>query len=280
MTPDEQPLVHPTAVVDPSAQLAPGVEIGPYALVGPGVVLGAGCKVAGHAVIHSRTVLGERNLVFHYAVLGSDSQDLKFRGESTGLTIGDGNVFREFVTVNRATGDNKVTRIGNGNLFLAYTHVAHNCEVGNGVVLANSTQLAGEVVVEDYVTTGGLVGVHQFSRIGAYSFVGACSKVTQDILPFVCADGHPARPHGLNLVGLHRRGVSDERLHRIKDAYREIFLHGQRLRDALEKLEARYPGDPDVLRIAQFAHASTRGLARPRDFEGDVDKLAGNGGEE
>ncbi len=267
-------------MVDPSAQLAPGVEIGPYALIGPEVVLGAGCKVAGHAIIHSRTILGQRNQIFHHAVLGSDSQDLKFRGESTGLIIGDDNIFREFVTVNRATGVEKTTRIGNGNLFLAYTHVAHNCEVGHGVVLANSTQLAGEVVVEDYVTTGGLVGVHQFSRIGAYSFVGACSKVTQDILPFVCSDGHPARPHGLNLVGLHRRGVSDERLHRIKDAYREIFLHGWRLREALDRIEARYPGDPDVMRIVQFARASERGLSRPRDVEADVDRWAGCNGEE
>jgi UDP-N-acetylglucosamine acyltransferase len=262
------PIIHPTAVIDPSAQLAAGVQVGPYALIGPRVTLGEGCVIAGHAVVGSDAALGRRNIVHHHAVLGTDSQDRKFRGETTGLVIGDDNVFREFVSVNRATGAGKATRIGNGCLLLAYTHVAHNCVVGNEVILSNSVQIGGECVVEDYAIVGGLVGIHQFCRVGAYAIVGGCSKVTQDILPFLTADGHPARPHGLNLTGLRRRKFAPEVISILKKVYQRIFERGLLLQDALEGLTRDYADCPEVQRLVAFAGASRRNIARPRETAG------------
>lgn len=262
------PSIHPTAVVDPSAQLAAGVQVGPYALIGPRVTIGEGSVIAGHAVIGSDAALGRRNIVHHHAVLGTDSQDRKFRGETTGLIAGDDNVFREFVSVNRATGEGKATRIGNGCLLLAYTHVAHNCVVGNEVILSNSVQIGGECIVEDYAIVGGLVGIHQFCRVGAYAIVGGCSKVTQDILPFLTADGHPARPHGLNLTGLRRRKFAPEVISILKKAYQRIFERGLLLQDALEGLARDYADCPEVQRLVAFASASRRNIARPRETAG------------
>lgn len=262
------PIVHSTAVVDPSAQLAPGVQVGPYALIGPRVTIGESCVIAGHAIIGSDAALGRRNVVHHHAVLGTDSQDRKFRGETTGLVIGDDNVFREFVSVNRATGEGKATRIGNRCLLLAYTHVAHNCVVGDEAILSNSVQIGGECVIEDYAIIGGLVGIHQFCRVGAYAIVGGCSKVTQDILPFVTADGHPARPHGLNLTGLRRRRFAPEVISILKKAYQIVFERGMLLSDALAGLERDYADFPEVQHLVAFARASRRHLARPRETAG------------
>jgi UDP-N-acetylglucosamine acyltransferase len=263
-------LIHPTAVIDPSAELAEDVRVGPYAIVEAGSWIGAGCAVGPHAVIGRNVRLGRDNQISHHAVIGTESQDSKYRGEWTGLEVGDGNVFREFVTVNRATGEGKVTRIGSGCRLLAYSHVAHNSAIGDGAVLANCAQVGGEVVIEEAVILGGLVGVHQFCRVGAYAIVGACSKVTQDILPFVTADGHPARPHGLNLVGLKRHGFSEEVISTLKAAYHCLFRKGARLEEALETLSRDCERSPEIARIVEFIRSSQRKIARPRKRDHDL----------
>ena len=266
--PDTAPSpIHPSAHVDPSAELAPGVQVGPYATVGPGVSVGEGCEIGPYATIVRNTRLGRANVLYHHAVLGADSQDLKYRGGRTWLEIGDGNVFREFVTVSRATGEGRATRIGNGSLLLAYSHVAHDCRIGDGVIIANGSQLGGEVEIEDHAALGGLVGVHQFCRVGAHAFVGACSKLTQDLAPYLTADGHPARPRGLNTVGLRRRGFADETIARLKTAYRRLFLKGLPLEQALEAVARDCAGSPEIERLIDFIRGSSRGIARPRTGE-------------
>ena len=263
--------IHPTAVVDPTAQLGEGVSVGPYAIVEAGAILGDHCQVAAHALVASGVRMGSGNRVYHHAIIGTDSQDMKYHGEKADLVIGDNNTFREFVTVNRATGDGKATTIGSNCLFLAYSHVAHNCQVGSNVILANCAELGGEVVVEDFAVLGGLVGVHQFCRIGAHAMVGACSKITQDIPPYVTADGHPARPHGLNLVGLKRRGFAKETLLKLKEAYRLIYRSSLLLEDALGRVETKMGDCPEVAHVVAFARDSKRSLSRPRrQVEDDI----------
>ena len=266
--PDTAPTpIHPTACIDPSAEIAPGVEVGPYATVGPGVTVGEGAKIGPYAAIVRNTRLGRGNVLHHHAVLGADSQDLKYRGAETWLEVGDGNVFREFVTVSRASGQGQATRIGSGSLLLAYSHVAHDCRIGDGAILSNGSQLGGEVEIGDHAALGGLVGVHQFCRVGAHAFVGACSKLTQDLAPYLTADGHPARPHGLNLVGLRRRGFTDETIARLKTAYKLLFLRGLPLDQALETVAHECADSPEVERLIAFIRASSRGVARPRTAE-------------
>jgi len=270
MSQESCPQIHPSAVIDPLAELAPDVDVGPYAVIGPRSVIGPGTRIGAHAIIGSDTRLGSGNVLHHHAVLGTDSQDLKYTGGKALLEVGDQNIFREFVTVNRATAEGTATRIGNQCVLLAYSHVAHNCLLGDGVLLANATQLGGEVEVGEHAVISGLAGIHQFCRIGAYAIVGGCSKVTQDILPFVTADGHPARPRGLNLVGLKRHRFSREALSRIKEAYHEMFHRGIRLDEALAVLTHECadaedcPGAREVMRMVEFARSSSRRIARPR----------------
>lgn len=264
MAPQAQPHIHPAAVVDPTASLADDVRVGPYAIVGPRAALGPGCVVEAHAVIGPLTTLGARNRVHHHAVVGTDSQDGKFQGEEAYLTVGDDNIFREFVTVNRATGQGKATRIGNGCRLLAYAHVAHNTVLEDGVILANCAEVGGECYIGRHAILGGLVGVHQFCRIGAHTIVGACSKVTHDILPCMTADGHPARPRGINAIGLRRHGFSEEAIAGLKDAYLELFARGHRFEEGLEILRAQQGNVPEVREILDFVAASQRGVARPR----------------
>jgi UDP-N-acetylglucosamine acyltransferase len=266
------PLVHPTAILDPSAVLGEGVEVGPYAIVEANVVIGAGSRIAGHAVIGRGTRMGSNNLVHHHAVIGTESQDVKFRGEDTGLEIGDNNVFREFVTVNRATGKGKVTRIGDGCRLLAYAHVAHNTVLEDGVILANCAEIGGEVLVEKNAIIGGLVGVHQFCRIGAHAMVGACSKINLDIPPYVVADGHPARPRGLNTVGLRRFHFHPRAIAALKNAYHILYRKGVRLEDALDILAREYTGYPEVMHMVRFIQNSRRKVARPRSGFFDRDE--------
>jgi len=263
--------VHPTAIVDPSVHLPESVVVGPYAIIEADVEIGSDCHIEGHAVIGSGTRMGARNRVQHHAIIGTDSQDMKFGGEPTGLMIGDDNIFREFVTVNRATGKGSATRIGSGCRLLAYSHVAHNCLLGDGVILANCAELGGEVTIESHAILGGLVGVHQGCRIGAHAIVGACSKVSLDIAPYVTADGHPARPHGLNLIGLKRHGFDRETREVLKKAYHLIFLKGLLLQDAVAMLEVSWPNIAEVAHLIQFILGSHRGLARPRSRAGEFD---------
>ncbi len=255
--------VHPTAVVDPTATLAPDVELGPYAVIGEDVHLGQGVRVGAHAVISGPTTVGEHTQVFPHAVLGQDPQDKKYQGERTALEIGAHNVFREFTTVNRGTGGGGgLTRIGDRNLFMAYVHVAHDCTVGSGCVFANSVALAGHVVIQDGAVLGGLVGVHQHTRIGRHAMLGGGAMAAQDVPPFTIAQGDRARLFGLNVIGLRRAGFSLTVIQALRSAYRELFQQGIPLRLALEQVREVYAEVPEVQELVGFVASSARGVCR------------------
>jgi len=265
------PLIHPTALIDPSAELHPTVEIGPFTIVGPGVRIGRGTRVGGHATLMGPTEIGEMNVIHGYAVVGTDSQDMKFQGGQAYLRIGNRNVIREFVTINRATEDGTVTEVGDDNRLLAYTHVAHNCRVGNRVIMSNVASLAGHVVVEDDAVLGGLVAVHQFCRIGRHSLVGAGAKVVKDIPPYCVADGVPARLAGINAVGLRRRGFGSEDIDKLRRLYLGLFRSSGNLAASMADMEellagqipaGTYHGPERVL--LDFIRTSRRGVARVR----------------
>lgn len=254
---------HPTAIIDAKADLHPSVEVGPYAVIGKGVVIGEGTRVGAHSVIEGRTRIGKGNRIFHFASVGADPQDLKYKGEDTELVMGDGNIVREFVTLHRGTAqDLGVTRIGNGNLFMANAHVAHDCVVGDGCVVANSAAVAGHCVIDDHVVLGGLVGVHQFTRIGAHAFVGGGSMVGMDIPPYCIAQGFPAELAGLNTVGLKRHGMTEEQLRRIKGVYRIFFRSKLGLNEALARAQAEFGGNAEIDSFLSFMSSSKRGVAR------------------
>jgi UDP-N-acetylglucosamine acyltransferase len=262
--PETGPRIDPKAIVSSSAKIAEDATIGAFAIIGENAEIGPGCRVEAHAVIGDNTRLGRGNHVHHYAIIGTESQDAKFQGEFTRLEIGDNNIFREFVTVNRATGAGKATRIGSNCRLLAHAHVAHNCALEDGVILANCAELAGEVVVEENAIIGGLVGIHQFCRVGRHAIVGACSKVTQDIPPYMTADGHPARPRGVNVIGMRRHRFPNESIDAVKQAYRILFLRGLLLREALEALKSEFPQSPEVGHLVRFIESTSRAVARPR----------------
>src|SRR5262252_5520963 len=255
--------IHPTAIVHPEAQLDESVEVGPYAVVGSKVQIGAGSKIGAHAVVEGRTTLGERNRVFHFASVGAVPQDLKYAGEDTQLVIGDDNQIREFATLHIGTkGGGGVTRVGNRNLFMAYSHVAHDCSLGNGCVLANSAALAGHVRVGNDVTFGGLSAVHQYTRIGDLAFNAGGAMVAMDVPPYCTAQGDRAELVGLNTVGLSRHGFSEEQINRIKDAYKILFRSKLGLNEAIAKLEAEHAGHPEIEALLDFVEDSKRGLTR------------------
>ena len=256
--------IHPLACVDSAAEIGDGCQIGPFAVVEAGARLGAGCRIGAHATISSGAIMGRDNVVFPGAFVGGDSQDVKFKGEESWLEIGDRNVIRESVTLNRATGLGMRTRIGDDNLFMAYSHVAHNCVIGNHAILANAATLAGWVIIEDFAIVGGLAGVHQFCRIGRHAIIGGKSKITQDIPPFLLADGHPARPFGLNVRGLRRRKFPEPVIRSLRKAYRILYQSNLLLRDALVALRRDFKDVPEVLSLADFIAASKRGVIRPR----------------
>ncbi len=254
--------IHPSAIVESGAELADGVEIGPFVYIGNKVRLGAGTKIHHHASVDGDTVLGSGCEVFPYCSIGSKTQDLKYKGGDPGVRIGDRNVFREYVSVHAATFDGEFTVIGNDNTLLAYSHVAHDCVLGDHIVMSNSISLAGHVIVEDHVTIGGVAGVHQFCRIGAYAMVSAYSKVVQDIAPYFIADGQPAVIRSINKVGLERKGFTAEQLDRVKQVYRVLFREGLNRSQALEKLGAHAQVSSDeIQRVLTFAAKSERGLA-------------------
>jgi len=255
--------VHPTAVVHPEARLHETVEIGPYAVIGEKVTIGEGTTVGPHTVIVGRTTLGARNRIFQFASLGAEPQDLKYAGEDTELVMGDGNTVREFATLHIGTaGGGGVTRIGNGNLFMAYSHVAHDCVVGNGCILANSAALAGHVQVADHVILGGLSAVHQFTRVGKNAFISGGAMVTMDVPPYCTAQGDRAELAGLNVVGLQRHGYSEEQIGRIKEAYKVLFRSKLVLAEAVAKLKAELGGHPEIDHLIDFVSSSKRGLTR------------------
>jgi UDP-N-acetylglucosamine acyltransferase len=257
------PLVHPSAVISPGAQLHPTVVVGAFAVIGPEVRIGAGTTVGPHAVIEGRTTLGERNRVFQFASVGAIPQDLKYAGEATALVIGDGNQIREFTTLHIGTaGGGGVTRIGHRNLFMAYSHVAHDGQVGSGCVLANGATLGGHVEVGDHVILGGLSAVHQFTRIGRHAFVAGGAMVVMDVPPFCIAQGDRAELAGLNTVGLQRHGFTEEQLGRVKEAYRILFRSKLPLDEAVARLRVESGGHAEVDALLEFVTSSTRGLTR------------------
>ncbi len=228
--------IHTTAIIYEGAELAEDVVIGPYTVIGPQVKIGKGTVVESHVVIEGETIIGEGNKIYSFASIGKDSQDLKYKGEATKTIIGNNNKIREFVTIHRGTTDRWETKIGNNCLLMAYVHVAHDCIIGNNVILANNATLAGHVVMEDFSYIGGLTPVHQFCKIGTHAFVGGASSINQDIVPFVIAEGAKGGPRALNLIGLKRKGFSDETLKNLKEAFKLIFRSNLLLKDAVEKV--------------------------------------------
>jgi UDP-N-acetylglucosamine acyltransferase len=256
-------VIDPRAVIELGAQLAPDVEIGPYTVIGSGVVLGARCWVGPHAVIIGNTTIGADNKIFQFASIGGAPQDKKYSGAPTRLSIGDRNVFREFCTINRgASADQGLTRIGDDNLFMAYTHVAHDCTLGNNIVMVNYSGIAGHVDIGDWVILSGYTGVHQFCRIGAHAFTGANCGVTRDVPPYVMTIGQPAVPHSINSEGLRRRGFSAEQIRNLRQAYRILYRSDLPLASAVQQLTELAGTQPELQPLIDFISLSERSLIR------------------
>jgi UDP-N-acetylglucosamine acyltransferase len=255
-------MIHPTAILDPKTQVGANCEIGPYCVLGPNVVLGQGCKLHSHVVIDGHTTLGCENEIYPFASIGLKTQDLKWKGGLARTQIGEGNTFREYVTIHSATGDGETTVVGSRNQILAYCHLAHNVTLGDHVIMSNVATLAGHVVVEDYAVIGGLAAVHQFCRIGKMAIIGGCSKVVQDVPPFMLADGNPAATRTINKVGMERNGVSPEAQAALKQAYKILFREGLTIPNALARIEAELPPLPELQHLAQFIRRSERGISR------------------
>ncbi len=254
--------IHPSAIVDPSAELGPGTVIGPYCIVGPGVVLGPECWLQHHVTLCGPMLAGARNKFFAYCSIGQQTQDLKYAGEPTYLEIGDDNCFREFVTVNRSTDAEGKTRIGSRGNFLAYSHIGHDCTVGDAVIFSNNGTLAGHVQIGDHAVMGGLTAVHQFCRIGPFAITGGCSKIVQDIPPFMIADGNPAEIRGINLIGLERNGFTPEKVKSIKEVFRLLYRSKYNTRQALEAIRKELAPTDEINQILAFIEASERGITR------------------
>jgi UDP-N-acetylglucosamine acyltransferase len=254
--------IHPTAVIHPWARIGEGVKIGPYTVIGENVEIGDGCDIGSNVLIEGATRIGRENRIFHGASIGTEPQDLKFGGERTFLTIGDGNVIREFVTINLATGENESTVIGSSCLLMAYVHVAHNCVIGSEVILANAVNLAGHVFIDDFVTVGGLTPVHQFVRIGKYAFIGGGSRVERDVPPFIKMAGNPPQIYGLNSIGLERRGFTADRRARVKKIYKLLYRSELNVSQVLDTLDGDDWDDADSAEMAEFLRHSDRGITK------------------
>ncbi len=246
-------MIHPTAIIHPGAKLADGVSVGPNSIIEGNVSIGEGTKIGANVVIEGWTTLGEKNEVYHHVVLGTPPQDLKFKGEKSCCSIGAHNVIREFVTINRGTAKGGArTVIGNNNLLMAYAHVAHDSLIGDNVILSNAATLGGHVQIEDFVVLSGLAGIHHFVTIGKLTIIGGCSKVTADIPPFLMADGHPAKVHGLNVIGLKRQGFSPKTRQHLKKAYHIIYLSGLNTTQALKRIEREVEQTPEIVYLTDF----------------------------
>jgi len=255
--------IHPTAIVSPEANLEEGVEIGPYTIIGPDVNIGKNTVIGPHVVIDAHTDIGEGCRIFQFASIGAIPQDLKFKGENTRVIIGNYNTIREFATIHQATSaDIGVTVIGDRNLLMAYTHVAHNCKLGNYIIMGNAANLAGHIHIEDHAIISGMTGIHQFTRIGAHCFIGGASAVSKDIPPFVLASGNYAKLYGLNIIGLKRRGFKEETVRALKEAYRIIFRSSLLLKVAIEKVKNEVEDLPEIRQLITFIQKSERGICR------------------
>ena len=255
-------MIHPTAIIHPQAQIGQRCSIGPYCTIGQNVVLGDECSLHSHVVIDGFTQLGQGNEIFPFACIGLQTQDLKWKGGTTRTEIGNSNTIREYVTIHSATGDGETTVVGSHNHILAYCHLAHNVRLGDHIIMSNVATLAGHVTVEDHAVVGGLAAVHQFCRIGRMAIIGGCSKVVQDVPPFMLADGNPAETRTINKVGLERNGVSEEAQAALKQAYRILFRDGLAIPNALERIRSELPDSPEVRHLLEFVRGSERGISR------------------
>jgi UDP-N-acetylglucosamine acyltransferase len=255
--------IHPTAIVHPQAKIGPGVKIGAYSLVGENVQIGKDTVLGPHVVVEGWTQIGERCHLFPFVSVGAAPQAVRYRGEPTLLTIGHDNVIREFVTINRGTAEGGgETKVGSGNLIMAYSHIAHDCQIGNRVILANSSTLAGHILVEDFAIVGGLVAIHQFVRVGCYAIIGGASAVPQDVPPYMVAAGNRARLFGLNNIGLKRHNFSESTMAALKQAYRILFRSHLTLHKALDRVEKEVPELPEIRHLIDFLKKTKRGVCR------------------
>ena len=255
--------IHPSAIVSPRAKIAKGVQVGPFSTIGENVAIGRDTIIGSHVVIDGHTVLGERNKIFPFVSLGLPPQDVNYRGEDTRLIIGDENIIREFVTINRATTkEYKVTRVGDKNYLMAYAHIAHDCTLGNLIIMSNAATLGGHIEIGDHAIIGGLVAIHQFVRIGAYAFVGGKSAIVKDIPPFMMAAGDRARLFGLNQTGLKREGFSQEKIQNLKRAYQIIWRDHHLLKEAVEVVRREIPPFGELDQLLDFLNSSERGVVR------------------
>jgi len=260
-------MIHQTAIIDPGAELGTDVSVGPYAVIGPKVTIGDGCVIGSHALIESHVRMGKGNRIAPFASVGAPPQDMKFRGEDTWVEMGDENIVREFATINRGTPHGGgITSLGNKNMVMAYCHIAHDCHIGNRVIIANAATFAGHITVEDGANIGGLVAIHQFVRIGTLCIIGGTSAVGKDVPPYVMSaplrQGKGKNLFGLNLIGLKRNGVSEETIAVLKKAYSMIFRSKDSLKESLARVEAELPQLPEVKHLVEFIHKSERGVLR------------------
>ncbi|MBN1756663.1 acyl-ACP--UDP-N-acetylglucosamine O-acyltransferase [bacterium] len=255
-------IIHPTAVVAEKAELEDNVEIGPFCIVEGGAHLGAGTRLLSAVRIEANTWLGKNNVVHHGACLGDDPQDLKYKGEPTFLRIGEGNIIREYMTIHRASGEGNATLVGSYNYLMAYTHVAHNCVIGDHIIMANAANIGGYVQVGDHTMIGGLVAVHQFVKVGSQVMIGGGFRVTKDVIPYILVGGYPAKPHGLNIVGLRRRGFTAAQLAPLKLAYKLLFNSGLNTSQAVEKIINEVEQTQEIRYLADFILNSNRGILK------------------
>lgn len=254
--------IHPTSIVDQGAELGDNVRVGAYSIIEDGVVIGDGTEISSSCLIRRGTTTGRDCRIFHGAVLGELPQDVRHKGDESFCTIGDGNILREYVTIHRATDEGGTTAVGNGNYLMAHAHVAHNCRIGDEVIIANATLLAGYVQVEDYAMVSGLCPVHQFVRIGSHSMIGGGYRVTKDVPPYCLAAGDPLRVHGLNIVGLKRRNFAEETLRILKEAYRILFRSRLNTSQALQKIKNGLPPIKEIHHLTEFIEGSKRGIIK------------------
>jgi UDP-N-acetylglucosamine acyltransferase len=253
--------IHKSAIVHPKARIGAGCEIGPYCVIGEHVELGPRCKLHSHVVIDGHTKLGRGNDIFPFASIGLKTQDLKWKGGLTRTEIGDENTFREYVTIHSATGDGEVTIVGSHNHILAYCHIAHNCTLGSHIIMSNAATLGGHITVEDYAVIS-IAAVHQFCRVGKMSMIGGCSKIVQDVPPFMIVDGNPGETRTINKVGLERNGVSEKAQAALRQAYKILFREGLTIPNALAKIEKKLPPLPEVRHLVHFVRTSERGISK------------------
>jgi len=255
--------IHPSAVIFPDAELAENVRIGPFAVVGSGVQIGAGSTIGAHCVVTGPTIIGPNNRFYPFASIGDDPQDKKYGGEVTRLEIGSGNTIREYCTINRGTvQDAGITRIGNNNWLMAYTHVAHDCRLGSEIVMANGATLGGHAHISDYAILSAFSAIHQFCRVGAYSFIGAYGGIARDVPPYVIAFGQPPEPRGINVEGLRRHDFTLRQIRHLKEAYRILYRSDLRLEEARDRLVERADDQPELAILIEFLDKSERGIFR------------------